>query len=109
MEELRCLVCGIDDGILGEIVKRSLLEKNIKVHECNEDLDNQLESTDENYSYMIIGKDKKKLPKEYKGAFKKNNELIIVELLNNGKSLGLYMNDINEAVLNKIINIKYNE
>jgi len=105
MEELRCLVCGIRDGILDEIIKRSLLENNIQVHNCDKDLDNVLDAVCDDDSYVIVGRGQKQLPDEYTEIFNKNNELIVVELLNNGKSLGLYMNDINESVLNKIIKI----
>jgi len=105
MEEQRCLVCGIRDGILDEIIKRSLLENNIKVHSCDKGLDNMLEASGDDDSYMIVSLDKKQLPDKYTEIFNKNNDLIVVELLNNGKSLGLYMNDINEFVLNKIIQI----
>ena len=105
MEELRCLVCGIRDGILDEIIKRSLLENNIQVHNCDKDLDNVLDAVCDDDSYVIVGRGQKQLPDEYTEIFNNNNELIVVELLNNGKSLGLYMNDINESVLNKIIKI----
>lgn len=105
MDDMRCLICGVKDEILGEIIKRSLLENNIQVHNCDKGFDNLLNAVSDDDAYTIVGLDNKQLPDEYDDIFNKNNGLIVVELLNDGKSLGLYINDINQAVLNKIINI----
>lgn len=48
---------------------------------------------------------KKQLPFEYKEFLNNNNELIVIELLNNGKCSGLYVDDISETMLNKIISL----
>ena len=105
MEKLQCSVCGIDNGILGEIVKRLLVENHIEVHDCAQGFDNLLNAPKNDNSYVIVGKGNKQLPVEYREVFNQNNNLIVIELLSNGKSLSLYMSDVNEVILNKIINL----
>ena len=102
MENQLCLVSGMRDGIRGDIVKRILRHNNLKPQECMGAL---VDAIDSNVSCVIIDMDDKCLPSECEKIFKQNNELIIIEILNNGKSLSLYMDDINETALDKIINI----
>lgn len=106
MEHKQCLVCGITDGILDGIIKCVLLDNQIEICDCPDGIDNILNVINDHVSYVIVGNDKKQLPVEYKELLNNNNELIVIELLNNGKSLGLYVDDISEIVLNKIINLK---
>lgn len=103
MENLVCLVSGIRDGILGDIVKRLLRNNHYKARECSGSV---IDFIDKDVSCVIVGMGNKCLPVECKNIFKKNNELMVIEILNNGKSLGLYLDDINEKSLDIILNIK---
>ena len=103
MEQLLCLVSGIDDGILGEFIKRLMRENNIKVMEASAGLNEVLNELSLDDDFLLIGREEKDLPKEYKAIFKKNKEVAVIELLTNGKSLGFYMDDIASDEIVKII------
>ena len=110
MEQKQCLVCGVTDGILDGIIKCVLHGNDIEVYDCptefSSDQFNSFSNViNEQVSYLIVGKDKKQLPDEYKKILNNNNELLVIELLNNGKSLSLYVDDVNAKILNKIINL----
>ena len=105
MEKLQCFVCGVGNGILGEIIKRLLIENDIEVYDCNCGLDDLSNSTEVNDSFVIVDKTDKQLPREYQELFARNSNLIVIELLNDGRGLSLHINDINETVINKIMNL----
>ena len=103
MENLQCLISGVTNGVLGDIIKRVLDDNYIKHYECSSYINELVSAVNDDISYVIVGN--RQLPKEYIEIFKKNNDLMIIELLNEGRSLGLYMDDIDEALLKKIINL----
>lgn len=105
MEHKKCLVCGVTDGILDDIVKRALHDNDIEVYDFSGEFESISNFINDQVSYLIVGKDRKQLPSEYKELLNNNNQFLIIELLNNGKSLGLYVDDINGQLLNKIINL----
>ena len=101
----RCLVVGVNDKILGDIISRLLIENDIKVHESASTMDTITNSINSGISHLIIDQNNKKLPSIYKDVFSCNSDLIIIELLNNGKSVGLYIDDVSVTLLRKIINL----
>ena len=105
MENLQCLVSGVTNRILGDIIKRLLNDNCIKSYECSSFICDLASAVNDDVSHVIVGMGNKQLPREFKEIFNKKNDLIVIELLNNGKSLSLYMDDIDETVLKKIINI----
>ena len=106
MKELLCLVSGFNDSVLGEIIKRLLRDNDIKFHECSGGYDGLVDVVNDDVSYVVVGMGDRLLPLECREIFDKNNNLIIVELLDNGKSLGIYLDNISETTLNMILNIK---
>jgi len=103
MQELLCLVSGINDGILDEIFKRLFRDNNIKVIESATE-ENELKNLiNINVNYLLINKDNNKLPEEYKCIFSKNKELVLFELLDNGKSIAFYIHNIGCDELSRII------
>ena len=105
MEKLQCFICGVGNGILGEIIKRLFIENDIEVYDCDCGLDDLLISTEVNDSFVIVDKTDKQLPQDYQEILARNNNLIVIELLNDGRGLSLHINDINETVINKIMNL----
>ena len=106
MDNLHALVSGISDGMLGEIIKRLLNDNNIKVLENSSDLDQLIDVVTDGVDYLIIGVENNKLPNKYKEIFNLNKNLAVIELLDNGRCVAFFMDDVNEAILNKIINLK---
>jgi len=102
---LQCLISGISNGILGDIIKDVLTSNNSDVFEVDSINDDLFHELSPEINYLFVGMNNKTLPEEYKNVFSANNDLIVVEILNDGKSLGLYIDDINALVLNQIINI----
>lgn len=100
---LHCLISGISNGILGDIIKDVLNSNNFDVLEIPDSDDDQLYSLSRNADCVVMGMIDKSLPEEYKNIFNANNNLVVVEILNNGKSLGLYIDDINPTILNRVI------
>ena len=106
MKELLCLVSGFSDSVLGEIIKRQLRDNDVQFHECFGGYDGLVNVVNDDVSYVIVGMGDRLLPLECREIFNKNNNLIVIELLDNGKSLGLYLDNISETTLNMILNLK---
>lgn len=94
MEQLQCLISGINHKILHEIIKRILDDTNINVIETSFELNEVTNPLIADSHYVLIGRDDKNLPDEYLNMFKLNKKLAVIEILNNGKDMGLYMGDI---------------
>ena len=105
MDDLQCLVSGINDGIFGDVINRLLNNNNIKVYECSSDVHELKNAVNDDIAYLLIGMNNKQLPSEYKELLNVNSHLIIIEVFNDGESICLYMDDISELILNKIVNL----
>jgi hypothetical protein len=105
MGNQQCLVSGVNNQILGDIIKRLLIDNNINVLETPASIDQIFDEMGEDVAYLFIETSNKKLPEEYKEMFNINSNLIVIELLNNGESVCLYMDDLSEKMLDKIINL----
>jgi len=101
----RCLINGVTNGILSDIIKNVLTNNNIRVYETSTTPDQLINQVSSKVDCIFMGKNNKGLPEEYRSIFDSNNNLIIVEILNDGKSMGLYIDDISTSMLEKIVTI----
>ena len=104
MGKTLCLVSGVEDAILNGVIKHLLHDNGIKAHEYSGSFGDSINVVNNDISHVIVGN--KLLPVEYREMFERNDNPVVIELLDNGKNLGLYMGDISETMLNSIIGLK---
>lgn len=106
MDNIKYLMVNFEDGILTDIIKRIINRDNVRdidhVYLVN---DSDLDMYDD-IGCLIIDCNGKELPVEYQTVTMLNEKLMIIELLNNGKSVGVYMDDVSEKLISQIINIR---
>lgn len=103
MDDLQCLMCGVDDGVLAGVLKRMFNDCNIEVIESIPGSDSTVSVTNDKFSCLIVGKGKTQFPEVYKNIFKQYQQLIVVEILNDGKSVRLLMDDVSSEELINLI------
>jgi len=106
MGKSHCMIGGVKDGILADIIKQLLVSNEINIHEVTTGLDEISPADYADLNYLILDMTDKTLPSNYCDFFDTNRNLIVIELLNNGRSLGIYVDDVNEDDLERILKLR---
>ena len=104
MANLKCLVSGITDGILRGVIKSILDNNNIDMHEFDIEHYDQSSVEDCDAGYVIVDMKNKKLPSRYRKIFEQNKNMTVIELLDEGRGVAIFMDDVGDEEFKYLLN-----
>ena len=95
---------GITDGILRDVIKKILDNNNIDIHECDIEKYDQAIVEDCDAGYVIVDRKNKMLPSRYRKIFETNKNMTVIELLDEGRGVAIFIDDVGEEDFKYLLN-----
>lgn len=107
MRNLQCLIADIPQAILADILQRSAEQsERIEVVERVANLDDLPEALAQNsIDVLIVGMEKPAVPKVYSDLMHQFANLLVVGLIDDGRSAAVFVNDISSKQMTELITL----
>ena len=106
MKTLRCLISNIPQKLLSDIVLRSVQQQTSIEVIGDVSTDNDLPALvkENSVDLLLVGIERSALPQAFNEMLDGDPDLLIVGLVDDGRSAAIFVNDIGAAELNDVIN-----